>query len=128
MVINPDIANIIVEIEGKEYPLAERTIDIQERLQDAEKRHHGKPLYQLWLAEMRILLGDAAVNELFRSGKNENLDRLQMIYNGVAKAFNHYSDEAEERSRDEQLRTVTSALAPVTELLRQIANIPTAKK
>ena len=35
MVINTDIRDIIVEIDGAEYPVAAKTIDVAEKLEEA---------------------------------------------------------------------------------------------
>lgn len=118
--IDTDVESIIVEIEGTDYPIAPKTIEIADKLFAIEADAKGKPAYKMWLAELRVLLGDAAVNELFHSGKAENVDRIQSIYIGVADAFNHHYNAIEEDSREKDLRAVATALAPINELLRHV--------
>lgn len=117
--INTEIDSVIVEIEEKEYPVAEKTVETADRLAEAAKKCTGQPEYKLWLAELEVLLGKAAVKELFCSGKKENIDRIQRIHAGVLRAFEHNADslQEEETARQQEL------LAPLTELLRQLAAV-----
>ena len=115
--IDTDIKAITVEIEEKEYPVAAKTVEIADRLAEAAKKCAGKPEYKLWLAELEVLLGKAAVKELFASGRRENIDRIQRIHAGVLRAFDYNADalQEEETQRQQEL------IAPLTELLRQIS-------
>ena len=120
MRIDTDIPEIIVEIEDKEYPVAARTVTVCEKLLAAEKANVGQPAYKLWREELEILLGREACRELFRDGKAENVDRLQLIYAGVAGAFNHTANEIETRSQEQKLEAMSEALRPLNELLRHV--------
>lgn len=117
---NTDIENIVVEIEDEEYPLLPKTVDIEEKLLAAEKENLGKPAYKLWLAEIRILLGDTAYNKLFHSGKNENVDRIHSIFHAVVKAFNYHDEVIEGEDLERRIQGVATALGPINELLRQV--------
>lgn len=120
MRIDTEVPEIIVEIEDKEYALAPRSVDVIERLEAAGQANAGKPAYRLWLAELEIVLGKAACKELFPDGKAENVDRLQMIYTGVSRAFNRTADEIASSDQERQLEAVATALGPLNELLRNI--------
>ena len=117
--INTEIDNVIVEIEDKEYPVTEKTVETADKLAEAAKKCAGQPEYKLWLAELEVLLGKNAVKELFNSGKKENIDRIQRIHAGVLRAFDHNADALQEEETARQ----QEALAPLTELLRQLANV-----
>lgn len=118
--IETDVPDVIVEIEGSEYRVAARTVDTMDRLIEAGKANAGKPNYRLWLAELEILLGREACADLFTAGRLENVDRLQMIYSGVVKAFQHTDEEISASIRERDIQAVATALAPVNELLRNI--------
>ena len=115
--IDTDIKAITVEIEEKEYLVAAKTVEIADRLAEAAKKCAGQPEYKLWLAELEVLLGKAAVKELFSSGRQENIDRIQRIHAGVLRAFDYNASalQEEETQRQQEL------IAPLTELLRQIS-------
>lgn len=115
--IDTDIKAITVEIEDMEYPVAAKTVEIADRLAEAAKKCAGQPEYKLWLAELEVLLGKAAVKELFASGRQENIDRIQRIHAGVLRAFDYNASalQEEETQRQQEL------IAPLTELLRQIS-------
>ena len=120
MRIDTEVPEIIVEIEDKEFTLAPRTVDICDRLTAAEQANVGKPAYKLWMAELEIVLGKAACKELFPDGKAENVDRLQMIYAGVSRAFNRTADEIASSDQERQLEAVATALGPLNEFLRNV--------
>ena len=117
--INTEIDSVIVEIEEKEYLVAEKTVETADKLTEAAKKCMGQPEYKLWLAELEVLIGKNAVRELFNNGKKENIDRIQRIHAGVLRAFEHNADslQQEETARQQEL------LAPLTELLRQLAMV-----
>ena len=89
MIIDTDIAEVAVEIEGKEYVLTQRTVDVVKKL-DSHK--DDSPEYRMWLYRLSLVLGDDAVATLFPMGDRENLDRMRMIYLGVMRAFNYHVD------------------------------------
>lgn len=90
--IESKIDRVRVEIEGRLYPLAEKTKAVADALIAARKRLRRAPEYRLWQAELRILLGRRAMARLFRSGPRENLDRMQRIHSGVLRAFEHNAE------------------------------------
>ena len=120
MRIDTDIPEIIVEIDDTEYPVAARTVAVCEKLLEAEKAYAGKPVYELWLKELEILLGKAACKTLFAAGKAENVDRIQRIYTGVAGAFYHTASEIKAEQESEKIEAVATALAPLNEMLRHL--------
>ena len=125
--IDTDIPEIVVEIEDKEYPLAPRSVEIMDKLAEAERANMGRPIYRLWLAELEIILGKTACKELFTSGRAENVDRLQMIYAGVSRAFKHTDDAITAEARERDAEAVATALAPVNELLRHLRSLDKAE-
>lgn len=116
MRINTKIERVNVEIDGKTYEVAEKTVGIAEKLRDAAMNCYGMPEYRLWLKEMEILLGTDAVEELFRDGNDENLDRMERIHNGVLSAFDYNSA----KMREERQRKDQEPLEAVRGLYRQI--------
>ena len=122
MRIETEIQPVIVEIEDKEYPVAAKTVDVAEKLHKAEDDavKGGKPQFELWKAQLEILLGRAAVKELFAGGKTENLDRMEAIYYGVMNAFDYNGREAREARAEETAATakdLAEALKPLADLL-----------
>ena len=116
MRINTKIERVNVEIDGKTYEVAEKTVSIAEKLRDAAMNCFGMPEYRLWLKEIEILLGTDAVEELFRDGNDENLDRMERIHDGVLSAFDYNSA----KMREERQRKDQEPLESVRGLYRQI--------
>lgn len=126
MTINTDIRDVIVEIDGTEYPVAAKTIDVAEKLEEANRRYVGKAKqYELWLAHLRILLGADAVKEIFPGGKKENLDRMEAIYLGCMQAFNYNRPKAEENEQQlDELKENLEAVRQMNEFLRRLDRLP----
>lgn len=120
MVIDTDVKRIVVEIDGEEYELAPKTIEVSDRLVEIEERCKGKPEYKMWQEELKLLLGDDAVAKIFKDGKRENLDRMKAIYLGVANAFNLQGDEMDREYRENQFRNINGNIAPLNELLKLV--------
>ena len=123
MRIDSEMPRRFIDIDGKEYPIADKTIAVIEKLADVEQSLKDKPAYKLALAELEILLGKAAVKELFNSGKNENVDRILTIWAGVAVEFDKTFKQLRETPREERAEAVATALSPVNELLRNLSKI-----
>ena len=124
--IESRIPTAAVEIDGVEYPLAERTVAVLEQLAEAQRRNEGRMEYRLWLAELEILLGRSAMKKLFAAGRRENVDRMQMIHAGVCRAFERCGSEIDRQraaERAEVWSDAAAALQPVTELLRELARL-----
>ncbi len=118
--IETEVPEIIVEIEDREYPVAPRTVEVMDRLAEAERVNMGRPVYKLWLAQLEVLLGKDATRELFTAGRLENVDRIQKIYAGVARAFQYTDDAVTAATREKDLEAVATALAPLNEMLRHL--------
>lgn len=104
MRIETKIDRVRVEIEGRVYALAEKTIAVAEALRRVRRKYRDTPGYRLWLAELRVLLGKRAVKKLFTDGERENLDRMQRIHDGVLRAFEHNAAQIEEEHLAAALR------------------------
>ena len=122
MRIDTEIKSVSVEIGDKEYPVAEKTVEVAERLRKAkmDAAKSGKMEYELWREHLEILLGRAAAKELFPAGKTENLDRMELIYYGVMDAFNANGREVRDERVDASLseaKALAEYLKPVGELV-----------
>lgn len=116
-----------VEIDDREYTIAPRTIEVCDRLLDAEKAHIGKPAYRLKLAELKILLGDAAWRELFVSRDKENVDRIDRIYKAVSQAFTATEEELNALDTERKAQQLAAALAPVNEFMKNVRALNAAE-
>ena len=109
MQIETKIDRVRVEIEGRVYPLAEKTIGVAEALCRVRKKYRDAPGYKLWMAELKVLLGRRAVKKLFTDGEKENLDRMQRIHDGVLRAFEHNAAQIGEEHLAAALRELCRA-------------------
>lgn len=125
MRINTEIKPVVVEIDDKEYEVAPKTVEIADKLQRAEDAaiKGKKAQFEMWLAHLEILLGRAAVKELFPGGKGENLDRMEAIYYGVLDAFDYNGRETREARAEatvEEARAISDALKPLADLMAML--------
>lgn len=114
--IDTYINDMSVEIDEKVYHVAAKTIETAEKLFDVAKRMEGQPEYKMWLAEMEVLLGKAAVKEIFPNGRKENLDRMYRIYCGVYEAFEYNAEQVQQ----EKMEVQQEKIAGVTDMIKQI--------
>ena len=129
MHIDTEIRPVIVEIDGKEYDVAPKTVALLEKLRGAEDAavKAGKMRHAMEIEQLEILLGRQAVRELFSAGKRENVDRVDAIYYGVLDAFDASSRERREARTDamaDEFRAMAEALKPMAEMMALIRNNP----
>lgn len=121
--INTEIEAVSVEIDGAVYELTPKTAAVAEELIAVQAKHIGQPEYKLWRAQLEVLLGKVAVKELFRGGKDENLDRMERIHAGVFAAFDYNHEQITKDRMNESADAIAAAMAPVNELLRRLASL-----
>ena len=119
MQINTDIERVVVEIDGAEYEVAEKTEAVADKLIEAQVKCAGRAEYHLWRAELEILLGKSACKELFNRGKAENLDRLERIHAGVIEALERNHDDLAAEKADRAAEQMAKLFAPLNEFLRR---------
>lgn len=118
--IETEIEQRALEIDGVEYQVAPRTIELCEKLLEANKKCIGKPAYRLKLAEIEILLGRAAYKGLFPNGDKENVDRIDAIYRAVSQAFTANEEALNNADIERRADALRATLAPVAELMKTI--------
>lgn len=129
MRIDTEIRPVIVEIDGKEYNVAPKTVELLEKLRGAEDAavKVGKMRHEMEMEQLELLLGRQAVRELFKAGKNENVDRVDAIYYGVLEAFDASSRERREARTDamaDEFRAIAETLKPLAEMMALMRNAP----
>lgn len=120
MIIDTDARNVIVTIEGVDYPVRERTEETEELLREHDRRAASSTRYESDISLLEILLGKEAVKTLFPNGKKESLLRLHKIARGVIDAYEYEMnemDKAEMEKQLEQWEDVGKRTKPVIELL-----------
>lgn len=133
MIINTDVAKIVVEIDDNEYELADRTIELMKKLVKIEEDSvaSGRLEPEKQLDQLQLLMGKEAVRKVFPKGQKENADRLNAIYYGVIQAFDTNAARVRAESaqaRREELNAVTEPLKPLAEVLAAMKNNGEVKK
>lgn len=129
MRIDTEIRPVIVEIDGKEYDVAPKTVELLEKLRGVEDAavKAGKMRHEMEMEQLELLLGRQAVRELFSAGKKENVDRVDAIYYGVLGAFDASSRERREARTDamaDEFRAIADTLKPLAEMMALMRNAP----
>ena len=129
MRIDTEIRQVIVEIDGKEYNVAPKTVELLEKLRGVEDAavKAGKMRHEMEMEQLELLLGRQAVRGLFKAGKNENVDRVDAIYYGVLEAFDASSRERREARTDamaDEFRAIADTLKPLAEMMALMRNAP----
>ena len=133
MIINTDIAKVVVEIDDNEYELADRTIELLKKLVKIEDDSvmNGRLEPEKQMEQLQMLMGKEAVRKIFPKGQKENADRLNAIYYGVIRAFDMNAAKVREenaQARREELNAVTEPLKPLAEVLAAMKNNGDVKK
>ena len=129
MRIDTEIRPVIVEIDGKEYDVAPKTVELLEKLRGVEDAavKAGRMRHEMEMEQLELLLGRQAVRELFKAGKNENVDRVDAIYYGVLEAFDASIRERREARTDamaDEFRAIAETLKPLAEMMALMRNAP----
>lgn len=129
MRIDTEIRPVIVEIDGKEYNVAPKTVELLEKLRGVEDAavKAGRMRHEMEIEQLELLLGRQAVRELFSAGKKENVDRVDAIYYGVLEAFDASSRERREARTDamaDEFRAIAETLKPLAEMMALMRNAP----
>ena len=120
MNIDTEVRNVIVTIDGVDYPVRDRTEETEELLRDHDRRRASSTMYESDISLVEILLGKEAAKSLFPNGKKESLLRLHKIAKGVIDAYTYQMDELEKAEIDRQLaqwEDIGTRTKPVVELL-----------
>ena len=120
MRIDTDIKTVLVEIDGEEYEVAENTIATFEKIDKVMTDMVGKPTFRVWMAVIEILLGKTAYKKIFSDGKNENIDRIERIYEGVMKAYRYNSETFREEQEQEKSDNVADRIKPITDMVKEL--------
>ena len=120
MNIDTEVRNVIVTIDGTDYPVRERTEETEELLREHDRRAATATQYESDITLLEILLGKDAVKRLFPNGKKESLLRLHKVARGVIDAYEYEMNEMEKAEIEKQLlqwEEVGERTKPVIELL-----------
>ena len=124
MNIDTEVRNVIVTIDGEDYPVRARTEETEELLREHDRRAATATQYESDITLLEILLGKDAVKKLFPNGKKESLLRLHKIARGVIDAYEYEMNEMEKAEIEKQLaqwEEVGQRTKPVIELLDKSA-------
>ena len=94
---------IIVRIDGEEYKVAERTAEVDRKLQAHNDNLDNMSSYEASMNLCKILLGDDAVKKIFPKGEKENLNRMYYIAKAVANAYQTEFQEMRDKEYEETL-------------------------
>ena len=114
-IIQTDETPILVEIDGRVYPLRPRTTRAMRRFDKAgrlrDPGHRGR-------ARLRAMLGRRAARVAL--GRGASLDRLEALAAGVRDAWLSRRDSARRQRLERTARETQAALAPLTEALDRL--------
>jgi len=117
--IDYEIRDIIVSINGKEYPVAKRNEKTEKALRYRESKLLTSTQYDSDMELVRILLGPDAAKELFPGGEDENLDRLHyiaaQIYDAYMADYRKIEKERQEKQL-EQIEALSEKIKPLADL------------
>lgn len=120
---------ISVEIEDKEYPVIEKTVETGEKIlkiiSKLNKATAIKPILNstVWLEVLEVLLGKDAVKELFPKGDKENMDRMQLIYYGCLGAYNSITEQIQNEQEEEKAKPYKEQIKEFSEVMKDVEKL-----
>jgi len=136
MRIDTEVAKqeIFVEIEDKEYKIAEKTVKTSEKVMKIVNKINnissGKYMMnsEIWLGVLDVLLGTDAVKELFPDSSEENMDRMQIIYFGCLEAYNSVTEQVNKEQEGNELKPYKEQMKEMKEIIKDAKEIANTSK
>lgn len=123
--LSKDTKKIFVRINGEEYEVAERTAEIDEKLQAHNDSLDSMSSYEASYNLVKILLGEDAVKKIFPNGKKENLTWMYRVAKAVDEAYQEEYQELRDKEYEETLNkldTLAQRSKPVIDMIDRTNN------
>ena len=127
MQLNIEIRPVDLEINGVSYPVVEKTVDVARKIADilTSEDRNEKLQYVMWLEQLRLVLGEAAVEELFPAEHigEINLDFLEAVYSSAMEAFDYNGRELrskQDKAELDYLHDLANTLITISDKVQQI--------
>ena len=128
-VISIEVPVVTVSIGDKDYELIPKTVANYNKLLDIEKKakRNGKRNFEMWLEVIELLIGKQAMNEIFPSIENANVDTIENVFYGLMYAFNYNSESAERERRASKMDEMVKMTETVKPLMDVVNKYPILK-
>lgn len=98
-------AKKVLEINGKEYEIAQRTGALEKRIiEEHDKKMVEMTEFQRCKVIIDLILGDGVFEEIFPGGENDNLDMMAEVAYVAQHEFNAEKRAAERRRIDQDIK------------------------
>lgn len=118
--IDLDVNIYELEINGKTYPVAERSAETEEKISARDARLKTASEYDSNIELLETLLGKDAVKEIFPEGKSTNLDAIAKVAYYALKYYYHDKNEFESRIINGRLGVIKDATHAIKEAKAQL--------
>lgn len=123
--IDTTVRDVSVAIDGAVYPVAAKTVAVADKLREASlcAAKEELPKWKLWRMYLVIVIGRAAVAELFSSKEDEDLDRMEAIYTGVMAAFDYNGKKLRaerEKAELDHLHDLAQTLTTIADKVQEV--------
>lgn len=97
----------VLEINGKDYPLAQRTGALEKRIiAEHDKRLGTMTEYEQYKIIISLLLGESAFAELFPHGEDESLDLMAQVAYVAQDEFNAEKRKIQRQKIDDDVKNM----------------------
>lgn len=100
----------ILEVDGKEYEVPQRTAELEDKISEREKTLGEKTEYESNMSLLEILFGKKAAKTMFPSEKTTNLDKLSKCAKMALAAYYTTLENAKEEDREKNMAKVERVL------------------
>lgn len=107
----------ILEVDGVEYEVPERTAAIEEKIAEREKELENRSEYDNNFSLLEILFGKKAAKTMFPDKETTNLDKLSQCAKMALAAYYTELENAKEEERGRRMEKTEEALKRVKGLV-----------
>jgi len=118
-VVNFEEKHHVLEVDGIEYEIPQRTKDIEDKLIEHDKKLGTVPEYESNIDLLEILFGAEAVKTMFPDIKTANLDKISLC---ARYAIALYRSE-QEKQRTEKINEAFDTYKPIFDAVSNVDSI-----
>ncbi|MBR6523453.1 MAG: hypothetical protein IKT39_02440 [Clostridia bacterium] len=127
-------SNHILEVDGVEYVIPQRTVAIDEKLREHDAKLAERTEYESNMDLLGIIFGEEAAHQMFPEGKETNLDKLSKCVRLTLSLFTLESSKTKQEEMNSKLEKIkpvidiTSAALDSANAVKKLGGKKTGKR
>lgn len=118
MTLEHEVKHHILEVDGIEYEIPQRTAALDEKLREHDSKIAERSEYESNMNLLEIIFGAKSAKTMFPDGKQTNLDKLAKCVKMTLALFSMESNEI----RNEEMKKKLESVKPVMDIVSEMAD------